>query len=190
MTTTITTPLSTQSDAEKFAALVQRGIDAWTEAGRLLVQMIEKDRNAKSVIMEFCPDVTEEILSRFEAIGRQQLHPKTLLNNSPGMRRLRQLPYSDQSRFLSEPVPVLVKTTTGVDTLQVAVKNLTPEQALQVFTPDGVRGLDAQRAWVESRGSRKRAASAPYQIKGHKVRFNADCEISARELAQILAQMS
>lgn len=190
MTSALITPTNTQTDAERFAALVQKGIDAWTEAGRLLVRMIEENPNAKNVIIEFCPDVTEEILSRFEAIGRNQLHPKTLLNNSPGMRRLRQLPYSDQARFLSEPVPVLVKTATGIDTLQVAVKNLTPEQALQVFTPDGVRGLDAQRAWVESRTSRKHATSAPYQIKGHKVHFNADCEMTARELAQVLAQMS
>lgn len=179
-----------QSNAERFAELVQQGINAWTEAGKLLVRMIEENPDAKEEIMERCPDVTEEILSRFEAIGRNQLHPKTLLNNSPGMRRLRQLPFSDQSRFLSEPVPVLVKTESGADILHVAVKDLTSTQASQVFSADGIRSAPAQRAWLESRKSKKQKPVAVYQIRGHKVTFNAGCEMTARELAHILSQIS
>lgn len=188
---TILSPPTEATEIEQFTSLIQQGIDAWTQAGKLLVEMLAKDPNAKQSIMEYCPDITEEILSRFEAIGRGQLHPKTLLNNSPGMRRLRMLPYSDQQRFLTEPVEVLVQRESGVDTLKVSVKDLTPRQAQQVISPNGVRSLSAQRAWIESRKSHSApSAKTPYQIRGGKVIFRADCEMNARELAQILAQLS
>lgn len=193
---TLAPPINTtlvNKQIEQFTQLVQRGIDAWTEAGRLLVKMIEDNPNAKAEIVEACPDITEEILSRFEAIGRNQLHPKTLLNNSPGMRRLRSLPFSDQTRYLNSPVPVLVRTESGVDTLQVAVQNLTHQQALQVFASGTVRSPEAQRAYLESRravAQSKIKTVAPYVIKGGRVTFNAGCEMSARELATILAQLS
>lgn len=189
LTSTPKTDLATQ--AQQFCRLIQQGIDAWTDAGKLLVAMIEAEPNARQTILDLNPDVTEEILARFEAIGRNQLHPKTLLNNSPGMRRLRALPFSEQTKFLQQPVPVLIKTQAGVDTLNVAVKNLTAQQAMQVFTPNGVRSAEAQRAWIESRRNGKRPAQgAPYTIKGSKVTFRADCEMTARELAQVLAQLS
>jgi hypothetical protein len=182
-------PVLVNPQIQTFAALIQQGIDAWTEAGKLLVQMIEKDPNSKQEIMDSCPDITDEILARFEAIGRNQLHPKTLLNNSPGMRRLRRLPFSDQSRFIKENVPLLVRTETGTDILQVAVKNLTAQQALQVFATDCVRAPEAQRTWLESK-KRKYTPRAPYQIKGHKIVFSADSEFTVRELADLVARMS
>lgn len=192
MNTITTAPqLDIATQAQQFCRLIQQGIDAWTDAGKLLVAMIEAEPNARQTILDLNPDVTEEILARFEAIGRNQLHPKTLLNNSPGMRRLRALPFSEQTKFLQQPVPVLIKTQAGVDTLNVAVKNLTAQQAMQVFTPNGVRSAEAQRAWIESRRNGKRPAQGtPYTIKGGKVTFRADCEMTARELAQVLAQLS
>lgn len=172
----------------RFAQLVQQGIDAWTEAGKLLVRMIEDDPTARDRIIEECPDLTPEILARFEAIGRNQLHPKTLLNNSPGMRRLRQLPFSEQQKFLAEPVPLLVRGDSGPEVLKVQVQNLTGRQAQQVFSAHAFRPLEAQRAYVESK--RPLRASQPYTIKGHKVVFHSDCEMTVRELADLVAKLS
>lgn len=171
----------------RFAQLVQRGIDAWTEAGKLLVEMIDADPTARDRIIDECPDLTAEILARFEAIGRNQLHPKTLLNNSPGMRRLRQLPFSEQQKFLSEPVPVLIRGDKGPETLNIQVQNLTTQQAMQAFSAHSFRPLEAQRAWVESR--RPQRMSKPYTIKGHKVVFNQGCEMTAQEISELLGKM-
>lgn len=190
MSTALTKETTIQEQAREFASLVQRGIDAWLEAGRLLVDMLDKDPEARSVIMESSPDITEEILARFEAIGRKQVHPKTLLNNSPGMRRLRNLPYSEQEKYIVDTVPVLIKTERGPETLNVAVKNLTPKQALQVMGRDGVRSPEAQRAWLESRNAKIVKNGSPYEVKGNRVIFHANCEMTAKELAQLLAKLS
>lgn len=189
MTTTITQP-SIESNAARFASLVQQGIDAWTEAGRLLVEMLTENPDAKSAITNANPDLTDEILSRFEAIGRNQLHPKCLLNNSPGMRRLRGLPFSDQSRYLESPVPLLVQKESGIETLQVAVRNLTTKQAQQVFANGYVRAPDAQRAWLESKRPHKKKNGASYTVKNGKVLFHQDCELNAREIADIMAKLA
>lgn len=193
MTTTLEQPKQQLiAKIETFSSLVQQGIDAWTRAGALLVEMIESDPKCRESIIEQCPDITEEILSRFEAIGRKQIHPQTLLNNSPGMRRLRRLPYSEQARYVSEPVELLVQKPDGPQKLKVAIKNLTANQAMQVFGTHGVRTPEAQRAWLESNSGKKaaQAPATPYTIHGRKVIFNAGCEVSARELATILAQIS
>lgn len=174
----------------KFSDLVQQGINAWTEAGKILVSILDDNPEARADILDLCPDITEEILARFEAIGRNQLHPKTLLNNSPGMRRLRQLPFSEQTKYVSDAVPVLIRTSAGIDTLNVSVKNLTSLQAQQVFSSNGVRPLDAQRAWIESRSSRMSTKGAPYRIKGNKVVFNMGCELSSKEIAQLLSLLN
>lgn len=176
--------------SDQFVDLVQRGIDAWKQAGELLYKMLLVDPSAKQLIINRCPDITAEILSRFEAIGMGSLHPKTLLNNSPGMRKLRSMPYSDQVRYLNEPVPVLVKKDGGTDTLLIEIRNLTADQAAQALSSSGVRTLEAQRAWLESRRSKRQPVKSAYHIRNGKVTFHADCEMTSREIAHLLAQMT
>lgn len=177
---------TTQTQARRFADLIQQGIDAWSEAGRLLVRMLEDDPRAKDVILSECPDLTSEVLARFEAIGRKQLHPKTLLDNSPGMRRLRRLPYSEQERYLQEPVPVVIRKGDAVDVLNVAVKNLSREQVTQAIAASGIRTPEAQRAWIESKRADVVRVKKPYKIQKGRVTFTSGCTLSSAELARIV----
>lgn len=136
-----------------FAELVQQGIDAWERAGKLLVEMINQDPGIRSKIIERCPHLSEAILSRFEAIGRRVLHPKTLLNSSPGMVRLRDLPYDEQDQYLTEPVSVVVALPSGkTDVQKIMISALTRSQALQVIGKDGIRSLADQRKFLEKKG--------------------------------------
>ena len=65
----------------------------------------------------------------------------------------------------------------------------------QVFGKNCVRDDGAQRAWIESEAQKQATRNAiidkgPYVIRGKKVIFNKGCEMSAKDLAGILAQLS
>lgn len=175
--------------AARFADLVYQGHKAILEAGQLLVEMLDTNPDARRLIMEAHPDINEGMLSIFERIGRKQLHPSALLNNSPGMRRLRNMPYSEQERYILEPVPVLIKTEKGTDVLNVSVRNLTPEQAAQALSPDGVRPIEAQRALLEAPAKPPKPAREPYRIYGNRVIVSEPCTLTLRELKDLVEQL-
>lgn len=189
--TQLQVPISVQDRIDRAAALIQQGIDAWVEAGKIIAELVDSD-----------PLVLEEmsrkkgiplgVLERFEQIGRKQIHPQLLCSDAPGFRKMIKLPYSIQERYLVEPVDLLIKTDTGWETLRVDVKNLTPDQADQVFTRSGIRDAAAQRAFIEDRAAKRLAPLAkgdlPYRIVGNKIVILSACTLSTKELANILAE--
>lgn len=132
-----------------------------------------------------------ETLSRFEQIGRQRLYPQLLLNDSPGIRRLRRLPFDLQKKHSSEPVTLLLSDG---ESLEVDVRNLTPSQAAQVFSSNRLRTIAEQRAWLEDQKTSELAVPAtgnlPYRIVGKTVVFMETCRCSAGDLAKLLAQIT
>lgn len=185
--------LAKREEVSRIYELIVKGINAWLEAGELVANAVDDDPD---FIDKFCDkhqDISPETMVRFELIGRKKLHPQTLIHDSPGMRRLRRLPFSLQEKYVSNPIPVIVKQEKGYDTLQVDVRNLTPEQALQVFESSGVRSESAQRAWIEDRLASRMApaidADRPYRITGRKVVVMQPCTLSARDVALIMADL-
>lgn len=147
-----------------FSELIQRGIDSWTHAGDILAKLIDKIPNVRENILEKCPHLTLEILYRFEAIGRKQLVPQTLMSNSPGMERLRLLSYDEQTKWLKEPIPVVFRDSVGkIVTSHIMVDNLTLKQAISVIKPTGVRGEEWQRRFIPKGFLRKQKPQKPKQ---------------------------
>lgn len=184
---------STKSDAEKFVQLIQRGIDSWVEAGKFVASKIDEDPDFLNAICDQFPHISPEMVMRFDALGRKQIHPQLLLCDGPGPRRLRKLPYTLQEKFSAQPIDLLINTEKGWETLKVDVRNLTPDQAAQVFAPDGIRTEAAQRAFVEDRASKRVApptrANLPYRISGKKLVVIEPCTFDRKEIAQLLADM-
>ena len=181
---------------EEFGALI-RQIGAGLEAaGKMLVEMLALDPQAKKKIRDRFPEISNSMLNQLEAVGRGQMHPRLALTANPGFQRLRGLPYSDQERLLSEPVELLVEHEGEIDVLLVQVADLTPDQARQVFAQDCVRSQGAQRAWLEDQREKalvsKRAVtiSEPYQIhRNGTVEFKAGTVLTRRDLAEVLAKL-
>lgn len=178
----------------KFIELFQAGVDAWIKAGELLVEMVEEDPHIYDYIIQQCPTLNAGILGRFEQMGRKTLHPQLLLSASPGFDKLRKLPFSMQERYLTEPVPIIVHTDNGTDVLLVEAKNMTKEQANQVFAPGRIRTEGEQKAWLMQQRS---MAAKPiggnvsaWTIKGGRVVFSAGATLSAGELATIITQLT
>jgi hypothetical protein len=180
----------------EFVGLIAHGIECWTKAGEIVVRLVDDCGMRIEEIAERSDYLTEAIVAKFEQLGRKQLVPDLLVADYPAVQHITKLPYSEQKRIVGGTVDVLVTTDKGADTLRVATENLTPQQCRQVFGGASVRPIAAQRAWLQSRQQEERIKAAavvqtqvPYQIRGKRVVFVRPCELSAKDLAQILAQM-
>jgi hypothetical protein len=193
MNTTLT---SQSSRITAFIDLFKVGVDSWIKAGEILVELVEEDPHSYDYIIQQCPQLNAGILGRFEQMGRKSLHPQLLLTSSPGFARLQKLPYSLQERFIEEPIALIVHTEQGTDVLLVKAKDLTKEQAAQVFAPNRLRTEGEQKAWMiqqqsnAARSSPTNNTAAAWRIKGGRVEFTAGASLSAGELATIITQLT
>lgn len=193
MKTTLTVnEMNTKIDS--FIALFKDGVEAWIKAGEILVELVEADPHTYDYIIQKCPTLNAGILGRFEQMGRKTLHPQLLLTASPGFAKLQKLPFSLQERYIEEPIPLVVHTEDGTDVLLVQAKNMTKEQAAQVFAPGRIRTDGEQKAWLmQQRSMAAKPVNKPeaaWVIKNGRVIFRETTSLSAGELATILAQIT
>lgn len=187
--------LTTKNEKIKeFASLCQQGIDAWVKAGEILVELVEEDPQVFDKIIEADPRMNAGILGKFEAMGRKVLHPQLLIDDSPGVERLAEMPYSVQERFLNEPIPLVIETENGTDILRVSVKNMTGNQARQIFGKGRIRTEGEQKAWLTDQRAKKAKPAGSnipaWTIKAGRVCFNEGATLSAGELATIITQLT
>ena len=180
---------------ENFITLFRQGVEAWIKAGEVLVELVDEDPHAYDYIIQKNPQLNAGVLGRFEQMGRKTLHPQLLLTASPGFTRLQKLPYSLQERFIEEPIPLIVHAEDGLDVLLVKARDLTKEQASQVFSTDRIRTEGEQRAWLmQQRSNAARPANSastpPWVIRSGRVQFNQGASLSAGELAMIISQLT
>jgi len=179
----------------EIVSLITRGIECWSKAGEIVVKLIDDHRMTIQEIAGNSEFLTEDILSRFEQLGRKQILPQLLVADYPAARHVIKLPYSEQSRAADAGVELLVMGDEGHSTLKVGIGNLTPLQCKQVFTKDSIRSLAAQRAYIESQKTyneikdRICTDEAIWKVSGRKVVFLKPCQMTARELAQIIAEI-
>jgi hypothetical protein len=190
MTKTIQKPLITE-----FVSLITQGIECWNKAGELVVQLLDEHQMTISEIAETSEFLTEDIVTRFEQLGRKQLIPRLLVADYPAARHLVRLPYSEQKRAVEASVELLVLEGKEHSLLKVAVENLTPAQCRQVFDGDQIRSIGAQRAWLEDKRSAqeiREVLDTPtpiYQVRGKRVVIKRPCELTAGQLAQIISEI-
>jgi len=191
MTTQI--QMNKNAKLKEFKHHIGVGLEAWELAGEALVEYIDQCEGTYADILEEIPEMSYDVLSRFEAIGRKQLYPKLLLSSSTGLRKLATLPYSEQVKYYDEPIDVVVEINGGVDVLKVQAKDLTPVQVKQVFHNGTIRDHGAQRAHIRSRKHSSSVSTSEgnaYHIKGGTLIVDRPCKLSAKDLANLLAQMS
>jgi hypothetical protein len=182
--------INTSAKLAEMKQAITAGVQAWIKAGELLVEILDEGFNLQTIADEV--QVPVDALAQLEKIGRGQLCPQLLLADYPAARRMERLPMSEQERLMNGPVEVLVMRDGHADTLQVNVQHLTSQQVKQVFATNHVRSLAEQRQWVES----QRPASEPVKVdvpyvltRKSTVIFHQGCEMSAKELLRIAAQL-
>lgn len=180
-----------QQEVDRFVQLVHSGLESWIEAGKIVASAVDKDPDWVANVNKAHPEISEDTIWAFDRIGRNQLHPKLLMSNCPGAKRLRRLPYASQQKYADEPVELLVRNGGNWDTLNVSIYNLTPDQSKQVFGTDGVRTVPAQRAYIESENAATPPIQfdEPFRVSGRTLVVVEPCKLTAKQLANILAQM-
>ena len=184
----------TKDRIDQFLDLFHQGINAWIKAGEILVELTEDDPHAYDYIIQRCPTLSAGVLGRFEEMGRKTLHPQLLLTSSPGFAKLQKLPFSLQERYVEEPIPIIVHSEGGTDVLLVKAKEMTKEQAAQVFTGNRVRTEGEQKAYImQQRSEHARPVGtnlSAWTVKNGRVIFNQGASLSAGELATIITQLT
>lgn len=181
---------------EEFLKLVNGATEMWIRAGEILIQLSDADPHVYDYIIEKCPTLNAGILGNFEKMGRRILHPQLLVSGSnPGYQKLAKLPFSLQERFIDEPVPLMIETDHGPDVLLVKARDLTRDQAKQVFASDRLRTEGEQRAYLtdikqKARNVTPPQSSAPsYVIKNGKAIING-VEFTGKQLLMIASELT
>ena len=179
---------------DEVAGLIGNGIECWQKAGEIIVQLMDEHDMTSADICEGSKYLTEDVVRRFEQLGRKQIIPNLLVADYPAARHLVRLPYSEQKRAIDEPLDLLLLEGKTLTTLKVAVENLTQQQCRQVFNGH-IRSVGAQRAYLEERKAEQevapviRQAHEIYRVRGKKVVIMQPCELTARQLANIIAEI-
>lgn len=132
-------------------------------------------------------------LQRLEMLGRGQISPKLVFESGRWVSHVMRLPLSDQEAFIEGGVEVL--SPDGADHRVIKLEDLSQDQLAQVFGPEGVRTLAAQRTYLEERereSEMKRPVEVPelvWKIRRGRVIITKPCELTARQLSLILAEM-
>jgi hypothetical protein len=181
----------TKDIIEEIAGLISQGIECWQKAGELVVRLLDDHGMTAAEIARSSPYLTQSIISRFEQLGRKQIVPRLLVADFPATKHIVRLPFSEQKRVLESPIELLILEDSNTDTLTTPVENLTYQQCKQVFGTNHVRTLGAQRAYLEEQKTKAPVLLVEplYKIRGKRVIFTQPCEMSARQLAQILAEV-
>ena len=185
--------LDIENEIHGFISAYKAGMNAWERAGKIIVKIMDHDPRLIDKIIATCPSVTHSMIHIFERIGRGLLLPALAMDSSAGASKLRDLPISLQRRYECEPVPLLINTETGTDTLLVDVKNMTRGQARQVFAKGRIRSEGEQRAWLVEQQSKSITITQTvpsWRIKNGRVVFEKGATLSAGELATIITQIT
>jgi hypothetical protein len=182
----------------QFRASYTQGMESWKRAGEIIVEIVDADPSAYEIIMDQCPGITAQVIAVFERIGRGQILPALAMDNSAGANLLKSLPVSQQERYMAEPVPLVIETERGTDTLLVKVKDMSAAQARQAIIDGRIRTLAEQKAYrAEIRQRELTYATRPAQgetpiwrIRNGRVEFLRGAILSAGELATIITQLT
>lgn len=182
--------------AQRFIDALNRGLSAFVEAGEILVNALAEHPNIKERIMELEPRIDPQALADMERIGRKQLHPMLTVSNKPALRALRRMPYSEQERYSSEPVELLiVDSADKTSTLQVSIHNMTADQSRQAFNGNHVRTLAEQRAYIEGERAKRMVKQAPpvtsdYVISRGRIVTNRPLTLTQEDLVRMLSEIT
>ncbi|NDE15362.1 hypothetical protein EBZ80_10570 [bacterium] len=148
--------VSTQEDRER-AARILTAMTAVAkkvvEIGRDLAAMNEA--NAEAFIEQF-PASARRLLRNCLRVGRGEMVPELVLKTDHAASMLAKLPIDQQKRWTSELIPVLVERDGKDDVLPMDVLDMGLDVRRQVFGPDGVRDIAAQKAWKLQEERRRR----------------------------------
>jgi len=181
-----------------FREALSGAVDGIRRAARIYVEAIDEEPERAQEFRAACPEIPEGTWATLDKIGRGQVDVRLLMRQGgPHRARIARLPGPMQTRLLDgEPVDLLLDAGEEVDSLKVDVRNVTSEQAAQLFAGDHIRSVAEQKAWLAEREQRAKLAGGdpietlPYVIQGNKVTFKRNLTMTLRELKDLIQVMA
>lgn len=182
----IETPSVPDSSIDQFLTLVKAGVDSWTKAGKVLVELIDKDQTVFERILRKAPNFTVQELHHFELLGRGLIKPWTMLLPEQQRKAVSKLPPKIQESLEKSCVPVVKPTKTGgFNVKPKKIQELTAQELKQVFDDGHIATRKQQEQHIQR--LQARAVAPRYKIEGDCVVFYARTKLNAAQLEQILA---
>jgi hypothetical protein len=173
---------------ERFAAAMGACVDSLYEACKIYAEAVTVSPEAREAFSERFPNIGASQWSLFENVGRGIVHKNLLTYNGVKSKSIAALPYSEQERIFDSRVEFV---TPSGDVIRAKWDDLSTPQKAQLLNRDHIRTPAEQKLYIESRKKLVDLShdGKPYRIKKDAVVFNANAEISRRELLQILQQL-
>jgi hypothetical protein len=183
------TTLELRAEFKQLKSLLNEGLDSWKKAGELIANLIDSKQYTLVEIAD-AVNVSPLVIGKLESLGRNLIHSSLMIAAYPASSLLWKLPYSEQKEAVESGVTLLLESG---DTLMVKAENLTRDQAVQVIGSSSLRGISAQRAWLEdSKGKAlklQKPLNAIYQIKGNNVIISSPCRLTRKDLMRMLTEL-
>lgn len=173
----------------QFIGLIQSGLENWTEAGKMLVELQMEDPDIKIKIRREDPRITLPFLDKLESIGLGKLNAEAFMLPISQQRTIGMLPPAVQSNLLSGSVPV-VKQHNG-DFVQEAkrLEEMTQKEFKQSISLKGPVPVREQIEHIKREEIRQKAYEARWIFEDGWVVFLRKCRLDVETLKSILARL-
>lgn len=189
--------VSSDSKILQFGEELRNGVLRWVKAGQILVEILDSDPEGLEKVQDAYPTISRVVLAQLENVGRGVLHENLLTLSGVGSQALKRMPYSDQKKYINDPLEVYIERDGSSDILLVKLENLTGSQVRQVFAKDHIRSRGEQRAWIESEKMKRdmdrlpKVEKSPYTIcRDGTVVFSEGVRMGVSELGRLIAEIS
>lgn len=177
-----------QSQIEKLKNLVQKGLECLMEAGEIVVNLIEKGFNYKSISASSGFLTIRDVMD-LERIGQGKMNPSLMVFTSPSVKYLREIPVDVQAAVIKNGVEVIVKEGKGFVKKTLTIPELSHRQCKQIFNKGRINSVAAQKR-ILANFERESAYEKPtWTIEGDELIIFQACRFSKAELKNIIKGM-
>lgn len=168
--------------------LLTGGMESIVKAGEIWVSILDenpdKSTDLYNEIPKKYPLLSVDKLITLERLGRRDLMPELVFDESPASKSIRLLPYSQQQQCLSGPIDVAVHRAGKIVKEKRNVKDLSRREVSIAIGPKGVRPLDEQeRLWSFKVSP---VQPAKYEHRGSVVKVFRSSVFTREEIQKIL----
>ncbi len=145
-------PNSINKQVEEFVRQVNGGIDAWIQAGTLLVSLRSQDPQIFRKIITIAPWLTADILVSFCRIGEGRMYPKALLMpHCAAYAEIISSPIATQERVCNQPIEVVQRFVGNAPVVtKMWARELDKKSVALVFKNGIVRTVEQQVAKLKA----------------------------------------
>ena len=194
------TPIKDQPNPKKFRAaehdkiqmfigLIHAGLESWTEAGMMLVELQKEDANIKIKIRREDPRIGLVFLDKLESIGLGKLRAECLMLPFWEQRTMGMLPPAMQSDMVKGVVPVVNQRNGNLVQEGKRLDEMTQKEFRRSVGPSGPVPVREQIESIKLEEVRVKAHEARWFFEGHSVVFLRKCRVDAEALRKMLSTL-